>query len=619
MIGVSLSLLFPLAGCFRDITSVSPLVVPTDAARRIAVPAESRIEDVPLVGVSTGANSAGWYDEAGIPTGLFVRKGTWLRVTMSGSATLSQNPAYEGEGCTAELCEDPVFGKTVGPGGADWSFQPDGRFGFFYHLFGPTLYVSLPGFPVDSTVYNGVRVPILPSTPRKTDYYNIGKESYIVIDPDPSWTGVAHVPASGELRVLRHGSGRLMAFGGMGVSIQTFTPILLEARAGGASGGTRFVARTSGTPIGVRWTFYEGDTTSVAYDHIESVVSVAGCADQMVCEYAPAKSGRMELTLRLAEAAYHYAISDVIRAESAARLELTCTGPLGLNVVTRGQEITCVASKDPGDAPGDLRITRWSFNNNPRTDSTPASTRWSGIMVRGGTVEVRGVIGTGQEQVKRARISVEKRSWGVMTFQVPQHLVALDPESMSDYPPAGRAFGRFKPRWPDFTKLAIDSVQSGPNTGFSYLHDSVHLPQPIAYVHPALNFSSLPAPLGPSSPGYSGWLSWYNDQNGHPGGSCDSAAINVFRGRVEVHEGVTGAVASHWRVGNRVLNDTKLHERFEALTTDLDTDNLRFLANDMWQRWLIGPYGAAQAQFDTADYPNVFNLGCTLDNNPGNS
>ena len=206
MIGFSLSLLFPLAGCFQDITSVSPLVVPTDAARRIVVPAESRIEDVPLVGVSTRANSAGWYDEAGIPTGLFVRKGAWLRVTMSGTATLSQNPAYEGEGCTAELCEDPVFGKTVGPGGADWSFQPDGRLGFFYHLFGPTLYVSLPGFPVDSTVYNGVRVPILPSTPRKTDFYGIGKESYIVIDPDPSWTGVAHVPATGELRAC--GMGR---------------------------------------------------------------------------------------------------------------------------------------------------------------------------------------------------------------------------------------------------------------------------------------------------------------------------------------------------------------------------------------------------------------------------
>lgn len=240
-------------------------------------------------------------------------------------------------------------------------------------------------------------------------------------------------------------------------------------------------------------------------------------------------------------------------------------------------------------------------------------------MAKGGKVAVRGTIGGGAETRDEEAVRVEGRGWPVMQFPVPRHVVGLDAASMADYPPAGLAYGRFLPIWPEFTSLPAREIVAGPNAGSWFLPDSIRLPQPLAFVHPALYFPVLPAPLGPGSSGHSQWLLWYNDQNGRPSGTCRAPAVAQFRSHVEIHEGVTGSSNSHWGVGNRTLGSSKLHEQFESLTSDQGADDLRFRANDTWQRWLAGPYRRRQSAFDKTDYPNVFNLACLLDTNPHDS
>lgn len=377
-------------------------------------------------------------------------------------------------------------------------------------------------------------------------------------------------------------------------------------------------ARTS--PKNHHWFYAAGDTASAAaWADTTAMTRVCANTDQDFCYTRLPSSGRMYVAADVGDnGARAINASPVIRVLGQAKLALTCTGDLGANRVTRGQQITCTAAKDPASAPGELKITGWSFDGRARTDGDLTSTEWKGIIARRGKVEVRGAI-SGAALRDEQTIRVERRGWSVMQFSVPRHVVGLDAASMADYPPAGLAYGRFRPEWPDFTKLHAHGIDAGPNTGLWFLPDPIQLPQPLAFVHPALYFPTLPAPLGPGLPGHSQWLLWYNDQNGRPVGTCRPQEVTQFRNNVEVHEGVTGATKSHWGVGNRVLTNTKLHERFEALTSDQGADDLRFQTNDTWQKWLAGPYRSSQSQFDTSDYPNVFNLGCSLDSNPNDS
>jgi hypothetical protein len=386
------------------------------------------------------------------------------------------------------------------------------------------------------------------------------------------------------------------------------------------------VSAPAGAEIrGVAWMFSRDTSSTLVWGNFSEVPE---CRGSTHCKHT-SLSGRMFAEVRVtseparATGGVHGYAYPLIRFEPLVenekpKLALTCTGDLGANRVTRGQQVTCTAVKDPASAPGELKITGWSFDGRARTDGDLTSKEWNGIMAKRGKVEVRGTIG-GAALRDEQTIRVERRGWSVMRFSVPRHVVGLDPASMADYPPAGLAYGRFKPEWPDFTKLHAHGIDAGPNAGLWFLPEPIQLPQPLAFVHPALYIPALPAPLGPGSPGYSQWILWYNDQNGRPVGTCRPQEVTQFRSNVEVHEGVTGATNSHWGVGNRVLTSTKLHERFEALTSDQGADDLRFRTNDTWQKWLAGPYRSSQNQFDTSDYPNVFNLGCSLDSNPNDS
>ena len=300
--------------------------------------------------------------------------------------------------------------------------------------------------------------------------------------------------------------------------------------------------------------------------------------------------------------------------DQTAKPVLRCHGDLGENRVTRGQTLRCQVREDPATAPGDLTVSAWSFNGISRTDGDVASPIWEGPMAEDGTVEVRARIGSGTDSVLSARISVEPRIWPVMRYGTPRTLVHVDPLSMAAYPPAGRAWGRFEPTWPDFASVPATGISTGPNAGSWILRDPVGLPAPIVHLHPG---------LFPSSSGGAGgtavllWHLWYLDQNGRGSGTCNAPDVSTFRSNVERHEGLSMAPISHFGVANDVLRSENLHRRFEAVVSKLDLDHLRFEANDLWQNFLAAgsAYRTRQNAFDATDTPVVYAIGCTLDDN----
>lgn len=92
-------------------------------------------------------------------------------------------------------------------------------------------------------------------------------------------------------------------------------------------------------------------------------------------------------------------------------LALACTGDLGANRVTRGQEIRCRVYKSDADAQGSVSVGEWRFDRAARRDGDKTSSEWEGVMVKGGIVEVRARVGTSPEQTLAATIDVVDRDW----------------------------------------------------------------------------------------------------------------------------------------------------------------------------------------------------------------
>jgi hypothetical protein len=163
--------------------------------------------------------------------------------------------------------------------------------------------------------------------------------------------------------------------------------------------------------------------------------------------------------------------------EEQAELVLNCVGDQGANRVTRGKEIICTASKDPATAAGDVTVSGWSFDGVERSDGDPASLEWRGIMVQGGTVEVRGKLGN-EPKTASATVVVSDREWlgrGVeYTFEriangADSRLVLPDVILWSDDLGSSNWFPSETPASPapDYTA----EVLSGPNTGIDYFTD----------------------------------------------------------------------------------------------------------------------------------------------------
>ncbi|MEW5928165.1 MAG: hypothetical protein AB1941_11820 [Gemmatimonadota bacterium] len=226
--------------------------------------------------------------------------------------------------------------------------------------------------------------------------------------------------------------------------------------------------------------------------------------------------------------------SSACEEEDDAGLVLECSGDLGANKVTRGQEITCTTRKDPADAPGALTISSWTFDGEPRTDGDPTSVTWNGVMVKGGVVEVKGTIGSGTEQTARTTIQVKDRAWSP-AFTVREIANGEDgrltlPNLVTYAHDLGAANFFDTPTPHALPPEVVEIVDSGPNDGLRYFTD---LAIPV-YAYYVLNHAAM-------KPGSAFYLA---QEEVRPGGTrigginwCDrSVVVGSLPGLVEAHE-----------------------------------------------------------------------------------
>jgi hypothetical protein len=229
------------------------------------------------------------------------------------------------------------------------------------------------------------------------------------------------------------------------------------------------------------WTFERPDGT----------IEYPECSGES-CAYAPRGPGRMKLSARWERASptvYVEGYSPPV-TNQPAKLKLTCTDERGgLNRVIRGENINCTASKDPVDAPGELRISGWSFEGNARSDGDVTSTQWSGVMVEDGRVEVRGTIGEERAEPGRAVIRVESRSWvdSLRDARIVYDVCAARTRTCLQSPPVEyQDLGKTYLTESEYT-LPARNVNEGPNAGWWYFTGEVgpvQLPRPVTLLHP---------------------------------------------------------------------------------------------------------------------------------------
>ncbi|HEX8211305.1 MAG TPA: hypothetical protein VF584_14115, partial [Longimicrobium sp.] len=251
-----------------------------------------------------------------------------------------------------------------------------------------------------------------------------------------------------------------------------------------------FTARADEEMRNLEWAFVAGDTlpesgpaaarapaggatfsSSAAAAPAADWNALASCRRKEACTTRIAASGRMWVRGHI-EDQIVFARSEVVRVQPV-RLKLDCTP----NPVTRGQSITCTASKDPASAPGELKITGWSFEGRARTDGDVTSNTWAGVMVNGGRIQVAGTIGEIAVRPEATRIKVDNRVWHdpvppAQIRKVGCSLPLTDECPLGSPPVYDRDLGQTK-LYPE-SGLAIPyaEINSGPNTGWSYVSGS---------------------------------------------------------------------------------------------------------------------------------------------------
>jgi hypothetical protein len=222
-----------------------------------------------------------------------------------------------------------------------------------------------------------------------------------------------------------------------------------------------------------------------------------------------------------------------------AKLKLTCTDAGGaLNRVTRGETISCTASKEPIDAAGELLIERWSFDKRVRADEPVTTAEWKGTMVESGTVMVHGTIGGFSAQPSVAVIAVSNRSWTdvLQTPRIAYDHCPVRTDACLQSPPAEfQDLG--KTHLPKFTFApALQYIEAGPNTGWWYFSGEagpVELPRPVTLLHPEV--------FDPAS-------DFYKRRNCNP---------------VRVQQWITGHERTHWEIGLSQLKEDPINPWLE--------------------------------------------------------
>jgi hypothetical protein len=541
---------------------------------------------------------------------------SWVRVHVEGTIHLDGNPAYEATVCAPDAvvtCHpaSPLNGKDIGPlGVADPA------------LGNPDYAVLVVSAMMDTPLAN-----LMWPLDRRGD--------------GQSWDAIEWVPRGAPgVQIYRLGNHRsffgtpaYLMSGNQTVTVEVVPPPARIVASAGPGAATHFTFAPAQpySAYGMEWYFVGQDTTAMPNwnfggflgDFALQPIHIPGCDGASMCDYAPPKGGRVYVRAGLMLGADLVALPSYFAGEVTGgglptTVVLGCVGDLGSGRVTRASTVRCEVRKQPSSAPDSLQVLSWVFENRARTDGDVHATEWEGEIVREGTVTLRAQLGS-QAVTKTARINVEPRAnWPDLRITRVQHNITVDPVSMAPYPPNGATFGRHQLGGLDLDSLKVDSVLHGPNTGYFYVKDAVRMLPSKIFVHPALYAGGLlPNTMGPLTPGYSDWLAWYSDQNGHGSGSCQAAGVDLFRQNVERHEGLTLAANSHVGVSNQYFLDDHTQRRLEKVVSDANVEDLKYRLAVLFDRLTDSKstYAAKQATFDTNDTPNVYHIGCTLDNN----
>lgn len=277
------------------------------------------------------------------------------------------------------------------------------------------------------------------------------------------------------------------------------------------------------------------------FERTDGTIEYPGCSTKS-CAYAPRGPGIMKVSARWERASptvYVEGYSPPV-TNQPAKIKLTCTGDRGENSVTRGQTINCIASKDPVDAPGELKVSEWTFlDNDGHNIAGPAGSSvlsWSGIMVVGGTVRAVGTM-DGNQAAGTATIQVSPRTdWRIEFPAAPaparSEVLPYPPIT----PPGGKAdgvFGRHTYSWAE-PRLRGGT---GPNRGWYFFRSPPEFREPRIHINPGLY---------PDDP-------FYRAQNGGTSSSgrryCDRRFMESARSLVEEHEIQHHTIASQFWTG----------------------------------------------------------------------
>lgn len=294
-------------------------------------------------------------------------------------------------------------------------------------------------------------------------------------------------------------------------------------------------------------------------------------------------------------------------------LTLTC----GPSPVVRGQNVSCSLLVDSNYAFTVVERAATGRGFSALDDSTRINVAagqayiWAGTAVANTSIRIAVQL-TGTNPIRQESESstfvVQARTWPDLGLQRPPVQFRSLSGPMTAYPgghspvPSGTliTWGRFYQDYPHFVSDTVNGsalvTSGGPNSGLAFMSSAVQQPDSSwVYTHPALY---------PSATGAS--LSWYQDQNAIPSGTCGAAGIAFFAGLVEAHEGITRATNSHFGVSGQQYAALHPQAALESLYIDAgDKVRLRIQADSIYYLQFYLPLQAAQVNFDSLDYPVV--------------
>lgn len=270
-------------------------------------------------------------------------------------------------------------------------------------------------------------------------------------------------------------------------------------------------------------------------------------------------------------------------AKTAAKLELRCTGDVGVGRVTRGSTLGCQALANPAGAT--LSNVQWVFvdtmgNSVPGPAASPS---WGGTMVVGGRMRVTAML-NGAAASADSAIAVRPRRWSRLGLKIseqnPNHLPSPNAVVTSA----------------DLGDVHVDTLSAGypgsrvdvgPNAGWWYLERELDdIPVAVHINYPAFQAGSAWYNL--QSPGT--WI----DPSGTPQPYCAKSDVSTLRTLTRRHEGSISASpgeTSHTDAMRRYLATSAPQDQFESLLahdTEVQTFTFAETVRSYYRTWIQG-------------------------------